>query len=85
MLAIAEAHDCGDYPYMDQDRVKPILVHYREVPTLCKWNGWTVIQSRGQFSWFPKDYFSTKLWEDYRIGFGVPGQPFLNYKLKAIV
>ena len=84
MLSI-EAHDCGDYPDMDQDRIKPILVHYREVPTLCKWNGWTVIQSRGQFSWFPKDYFSTKLWEDYRIGFGVPGQPFLNYILRAIV
>ena len=45
MVAIAEAHDCGDYPYMDQDRVKPILVHDREVPTLCKWNGWTVIQA----------------------------------------
>jgi hypothetical protein len=73
------AHDCGDYPDIDIDRVKPILIHYHEIPTLCKWNGWTVIQSREQFSWFDKGYFSDKTWEDYRIGFGAPGNAFVKH------
>ena len=63
------------------------------VNTFCTDDGWTVIQSRGQFN-FPKDFFSEKLWNDYKRGFGVPGQmeflfitrcpheltPFLNVK-----
>ena len=32
---------------------------------------WTVIQRRGQFG-NPKDYFSSKLWVDYKNGFGEP-------------
>merc|ERR1719318_705122 len=34
---------------------------------------WTVIQRRGQFS-NPKDFFSSKLWDDYVEGFGDPSK-----------
>ena len=37
----------------------------------CLDEGWTVIQSRGQFG-NPSDYFY-KGWNDYVQGFGVPG------------
>ena len=45
-----------------------------KVETFCEAGGWTVIQSRGQFN-NSKDYFS-KLWHEYEIGFGVPGNDF---------
>ena len=32
---------------------------------------WTLIQKRGQFG-NPKDFFSSKLWDDYVTGFGEP-------------
>jgi hypothetical protein len=35
-------------------------------------DGWIPIQTRGQCG-FPNNYFSTKLWADYVIGFGLPG------------
>ena len=37
----------------------------------CLSDGWTVIQSRGQFG-NPKDFFLRK-WDDYVQGFGEPG------------
>ena len=42
------------------------------VSTFCTNDGWTVIQSRGQFG-NPPDYFSKKLWSEYVAGFGTPG------------
>ena len=43
----------------------------------CLQDGWTVIQSRGQFG-NPKDYFLRK-WDAYVKGFGEPGTvPKLN-------
>ena len=69
---VAES-DCNDYPNIDNDHVRPIVIQNQEVETLCKSEGWTVIQSRGQFSSFPKDYFSKKTWVDYTAGFGTPG------------
>jgi hypothetical protein len=39
----------------------------------CTEDGWTVIQSRGQFN-NPKDYFSLKKWNDYVAGFGTIGE-----------
>ena len=38
----------------------------------CLDEGWTVIQSRGQFG-NPSDYFY-KGWNDYVQGFGTPGK-----------
>ena len=32
---------------------------------------WTLIQKRGQYG-NPKDFFSSKLWDDYVAGFGEP-------------
>ena len=37
----------------------------------CLEDGWTVIQSRGQFG-NPADYFN-KTWAEYKAGFGTPG------------
>ena len=39
--------------------------------TYCLQDGWTVIQSRGQFG-NPPDYFN-KTWAEYQAGFGTPG------------
>ena len=44
---------------------------HTEFEAYCLEDGWTVIQSRGQFG-NPKDYFFRK-WADYVRGFGVPG------------
>ena len=41
-------------------------------PVYCDEDGWTVIQSRGQFG-NPIDYFY-RYWEDYAAGFGEPGR-----------
>lgn len=38
----------------------------------CLEDGWTVIQSRGQFG-NPVDHFY-RMWDDYVAGFGVPGR-----------
>ena len=40
----------------------------------CLEEGWTVIQSRGQYG-NPKDFFLRK-WEEYVKGFGVPGESY---------
>ena len=48
------------------------------VKTYCTGDGWTVIQSRGQFG-NPKDYFSIKKWEEYKNGFGEPGNLKLTH------
>ena len=42
------------------------------VKVQCDEQGYTVIQSRGQFG-NPKDYFSGN-WNKYKIGFGEPGK-----------
>ena len=42
------------------------------VKVQCDQQGYTVIQSRGQFG-NPKDYFSGN-WSKYKIGFGEPGK-----------
>ena len=46
-------------------------VNYK-VRAQCLEDGFTVIQSRGQFG-NPKDYF-LKIWDDYVKGFGEPGK-----------
>jgi hypothetical protein len=74
--------DCSDYPKTDTDEVKFILINNKLVNTLCKSDGWTVIQSRGQFPSFPKDYFSTKTWKEYQVGFGTPGTKKIKTCLK---
>ena len=33
---------------------------------------WITIQNRGQCN-FPKNFFSDKTWNEYKIGFGIPG------------
>jgi len=43
-----------------------------KVEAFCEVNGWTVIQSRGQYG-NAKDYFF-KNWNAYKDGFGVPGK-----------
>ncbi len=43
-----------------------------KVEVACMADGWTVIQSRGQFG-NPKDYFYRN-WDSYVKGFGVPGK-----------
>ena len=43
-----------------------------EFPAYCDPEGWTVIQSRGQFG-NPIDYFNRN-WEEYANGFGDPGE-----------
>ena len=53
--------------------VKTIYIKNQPVETYCTEDGWTVIQSRGQFN-NPKDFFTTKLWNDYKTGFGTPGK-----------
>ncbi len=57
--------------------VKTIYIKDQPVQTYCTDEGWTVIQSRGQFN-NPKDFFSSKLWNDYKLGFGTPGVNFTN-------
>ena len=44
---------------------------HHEFQAYCLEDGWTVIQSRGQFG-NPKDFFLRK-WNDYVEGFGEPG------------
>jgi len=44
-------------------------------PPLEECEEWTLIQKRGQFG-NPKDFFSTKLWDDYVTGFGEPEKEF---------
>ena len=73
-LIFTAIQDCSNHPNIDIDRIKPIAVCGVEVETTCTHDGWTVIQSRGQFSWFPNDYFSKKTWADYKRGFGAPGK-----------
>jgi hypothetical protein len=53
--------------------VKTIYINDQPVKTFCTEDGWTVIQSRGQFG-YPKDFFSSKLWSEYEAGFGTPGK-----------
>ena len=43
-----------------------------EFPAYCDPEGWTVIQSRGQFG-NPIDYFNRN-WDEYVNGFGEPGE-----------
>ena len=69
----ADIADCSESPNSGTDQVKALTINNQSVKTLCKADGWTVIQSRGQFPAFPKDYFSTKLWKEYQAGFGTPG------------
>jgi hypothetical protein len=66
------------YEHLNQtEGVTTILIHGQPVQTYCTEDGWTVIQSRGQFG-NPKDFFSTKLWRDYVAGFGTPGNVTLS-------
>ena len=48
----------------------------------CLEDGWTVFQSRGQFTGYPKDFF-LKGWEDYVNGFGIPRKEFNENNRKA--
>ena len=49
-----------------------INISNSKVPVPCTPDGWTVIQSRGQFN-NPKDFFY-KTWSEYVAGFGTIGQ-----------
>ena len=49
-----------------------LTVTNMEFPVYCTEDGWTVIQSRGQFG-NPIDYFF-RGWDEYEKGFGTPGQ-----------
>merc|ERR1719500_1252478 len=44
-------------------------------PPLEECEEWTLIQKRGQYG-NPKDFFSSKLWDDYVAGFGEPEKEF---------
>ena len=41
------------------------------VDAYCEVDGWTIVQARGQFN-NAKEYFQ-KNWQEYQVGFGVPG------------
>ena len=57
--------------------VYPIQVDIQTiVDAYCLKEGWTVIQSRGQFG-NPIDYFY-KTWAEYKDGFGKPGKQLLT-------
>jgi len=85
ILNILVTVDCGYYyEHLNQsdgrDGVKTIFIHDQPVQTYCTEDGWTVIQSRGQFG-NPADFFSAKLWTDYVAGFGTPGNVTLSPKI----
>ena len=48
----------------------------------CMEDGWTVLQSQGQFPGYPK-YFFNRGWKDYVNGFGIPGKEFGFYRKLA--
>ena len=69
--------DCEEYTSRQindskSGSVQSIYIYSKQVETYCTFDGWTVIQSRGQFN-NSKDFFSNKLWDDYKAGFGTPG------------
>jgi ficolin len=67
--------DCGDLYKGGQKEpgVYKIRISDESQPEIyCMEEGWTVIQSRGQFG-NPEDYFYNG-WDDYVAGFGTPGQ-----------
>ena len=60
--------------------VYPIQVDFQTIAdAYCLKDGWTVIQSRGQYG-NPIDYFY-KAWAEYKDGFGKPGKELLFYFL----
>ena len=67
--------DCQDYLEQSSNS-EPTVISVGDAlnsgKAFCPGDGWTVIQSRGQFG-NPQDYFSVKTWEDYKNGFGEPG------------
>ena len=65
--------------------VYPIQVDIQTVvDAYCLEEGWTVIQSRGQYG-NPVDYFF-KTWAEYKNGFGKPGkQLFTLWCLRLFV
>ena len=69
--------DCEEYTSRQNKdsksgSVQSINIQRKQVKTYCTFDGWTVIQSRGQFN-NSKDFFSNKFWDDYKAGFGTPG------------
>ena len=79
MLFSNPAKDCGDIFKSGQKEPGNYDIFIRgekenKVSVACMEEGWTVIQSRGQFG-NPQDYFF-KGWTDYVDGFGVPGKYF---------
>jgi hypothetical protein len=69
------AKDCEDYQVIDDNFVEGIYkirIGGSVLEVFCTADGFTVIQSRGQFN-FSKDFFSSKTWEDYQHGFGELG------------
>ena len=75
--------DCYDVFMKSKDSFEPGVYNILQNPedvqlnddsnitAYCLQDGWTVIQSRGQFG-NPPDYFN-KTWEEYKTGFGTPG------------
>ena len=75
---IIEVSDCGEAYELNGFRPTVTVMKLSTGGTYeaeCSAEGWTVIQSRGQFQ-NPKDYF-LRDWEQYVQGFGIPGT--VNY------
>ncbi len=68
------AKDCAEIAYAGDEKAGKHWIWIspsNKVKVQCMDDGWTVIQSRGQFG-NPKDYFLRK-WDSYVAGFGEPG------------
>ena len=79
--------DCGDL-YLSQTDYQPGAQNIRltlssgnGVQAACTSDGWTVIQSRGQFG-NPVDYF-LRNWTQYVEGFGIPGKRWKSFKCSS--
>ena len=83
MIHFLEFTDCYDAYLKSKDSFQPGVYNILKSPddiftnpilnvsVYCLQEGWTVIQSRGQFG-NPTDYFN-KTWAEYQDGFGTPG------------
>ena len=72
MLFITVAYDCSDSPNPQDGTFLLTDFNGGTFQTACDSDGWTVIQSRGQFG-NPQDYFFRN-YAEYEKGFGEPGK-----------
>ena len=75
---ISPAHDCGEIMALEGNDytagVKTIIIMDKTVQVYCDHDGYTTIQSRGQFG-YPMNYFYRN-WDEYLGPFGKPGEEF---------